>query len=215
MNWARIWEYTSQRVPRLALQHVEIVLLTLLIAVAIALPLAIWLTRPRFRKYTNLTIGGINVLQCIPSLGLLAFVMPLLGIGMKPALLALVFLSLMPIAKNSIAGLDGVDRNTVEAAFGMGMSPSQVLWQVEIPLAMPVIMTGIRTSTVLAVSSGVLASAIGAGGLGDLIMLGLFSNITEALVVGGVACAIFASICDTIMGRISLRFVPPGMTLER
>lgn len=213
-KWSRFFDLLEHRVPISVWQHFYIVVLTMLLAMLIALPLSVLLTRPSFRRYTGVVMSAINVLQSIPSLALLALAMPLLGLGLKPALTALTFLSIMPIAKNTIAGLDGVDVSMKEAAQGMGMTPRQVLWEVELPLAMPVIMTGIRTSVVLAISSGTLASVIGSGGLGDLIYLGILMNWKEPLIIGAGLSAIIATLADLALNRFSLRFVPPGTTVE-
>jgi osmoprotectant transport system permease protein len=213
-KWERFLDLLANRMPTCVWQHFYIVILTMLLAMLIALPISVLLTRPAFRKFTIVVMSFLNVLQSIPSLALLALAMPLLGIGLKPALTALTFLSIMPIAKNTIAGLDGVDVSIKEAAQGMGMTPRQVLREVELPLAMPVIMTGIRTSAVLAISSATLASVIGSGGLGDLIYLGLLMNWKEPLLIGAGLSALIAALADLALNRISLRFVPPGATVE-
>jgi osmoprotectant transport system permease protein len=213
-NGERFFNLLLQRIPTAVGQHICIVLLTIGLSCFIALPVGILLTRPKFRKFNIFVMGGINVLQSVPSLALLALAMPLIGIGLKAALAALTFLAIMPIAKNTVVGIDEVDVNVREAAIGMGMTSWQILREVELPLAMPVILTGIRTSIVLAISSGTLASIIGAGGLGDLIYLGLLMNWKEALLLGAAFSAFFATICDLGLGKVARRFVPPGFVEE-
>jgi osmoprotectant transport system permease protein len=212
-KWERFFELIQERVPAALVQHLYITALTALVSCAIGLSVAVALTRPRLRRAGPAVMAAINLLQTVPSLVLLVFVMPFLGLGLKPALLALVVISTMPIAKNGIAGIDGVPESVREAARGMGMPAARVLIEVEIPLAMPVILAGVRTSVVTAVASGTLASTIGAGGLGDLIFLGLLMNWHEALVIGAGLAALMATALDASLNRLSLRFVPPGMTV--
>jgi osmoprotectant transport system permease protein len=213
-QWDRFFNLLQQRTLTALYQHVYIVFLTIAIAGVVTIPVSILLTRPKFRKFNIFVMSGVNVLQSIPSLALLAFAMPVLGIGLKPTIVALTFLAIMPIAKNTIAGLDGVDGSVLEAAAGMGMTNRQLLWEVEIPLALPVIITGIRTSVVLTVSSGTLASVIGSGGLGDLIYLGLLMNWKEALLIGAALSALLATFCDLYLERLARKFVPPGAAEE-
>ena len=127
----------------------------------------------RYRRFAEPIIGVAAVLQTIPSLALFGFLVPLIGIGSKTALIALIIYALLPIVRNTYAGLTGVDESIVEAGRGMGMTPNQILKKIEFPIALPVIMAGIRTATVLTVGIATLATFVGAGGLGDVIYRGL------------------------------------------
>ena len=214
MNWERMAGFfTTSYVPSL-LEHILITVITILVALTIALPLGILLTRPRFSKYSNFASGIINILQTIPSLSLIALAMPILGIGMKPTIMVLTLFCIMPILKNILAGINNVDINYIEAAKGMGMSPRQILFSVELPLAMPVILTGVRTATVIVIASATIAAVIGAGGLGEFIFLGLSMNWPEPLLLGGISCAILASVADTLLAKLASSFIPPGTIVD-
>ena len=153
------------------LEHIQISFIALFFAVLIAIPLGIFLTR---RKQISEGIIGITaVLQTIPSLALLGLLIPLFGIGKVPAIIALVVYALLPILRNTYTGINEVDPSLIEAARAMGMNSKRRLMKVELPLAMPVIMAGIRTAMVLIVGTATIAALIGAGGLGDLILLGI------------------------------------------
>jgi len=144
----------------------------------------------------------------------IALALPILGLGMKPAIVALLFQSLLPIVRNTIAGLLGVSSDVKEAASGMGMSQRRILLEVELPLAVPIILSGIRTATVYVVSIGTLASLIGAGGLGNLIMGGLALFRPEYLLVGAGLGALMAIFLDRMINYLEHRITPPGMGAE-
>ena len=153
------------------LQHIGLTFISLLIAVFIGVPLGIVIARRR--KLAAPVLGITGILQTIPSIALLGFMIPLLGIGPKPAIVALFLYALLPIVRNTFTGITEVDGVVTDSAKGMGMSSWQVLTKVELPLAMPVILAGIRTATVINVGVATLASYIGAGGLGEFIFGGI------------------------------------------
>src|SRR5204863_4452752 len=158
-NWTDILTHIAQ--------HVWLVFISTAIAIAIALPLGILITRRR--RLRGPVLGIANVMQTIPSLALFGFLIPLPfigGIGARTAIVALVVYALLPIIRNTVTGILGVDRNVREAAVAMGMTNGQVLWQVELPLAMSVILSGVRVATVISVGGGTIAAAGGAGGRG-------------------------------------------------
>ena len=163
-------------------EQIYISAIALILGVLVAVPVGIILTR--FPKTAKLVIGLTSMLQTIPSLALLAMMIPFFGIGKLPAILALFVYSLLPILRNTYIGLDNVDPVLKDSAKGMGMEPIQSIFQVELPLAMPVIMTGIRLSAIYVIAWATLASYIGAGGLGDLIFSGL-SLFQPELIIGG------------------------------
>jgi osmoprotectant transport system permease protein len=214
MTWENFRFALFEKAPDALLEHSLIVLITIALAIVISVPLGVFLTRPKFKRFGLVTLNLLNVLQAIPGLAIIALALPILGLGMKPAILALLFQSLLPIVRNTIAGLIGVSPDVKEAASGMGMSPKRILLEVEVPLALPIILSGIRTATVYVVSMGTLASLIGAGGLGNLIMGGLALFRPEYLIVGAGLGAIMAILLDRMLSYLEFRITPPGMWVE-
>ncbi|MCM3755883.1 osmoprotectant update ABC transporter permease/substrate-binding subunit OpuFB [Sporosarcina aquimarina] len=187
------------------LEHIQISLIALVFAVLIAIPLGIYLTNKR--RIAESVIGASAVLQTIPSLALLGLLIPLLGIGKVPAIIALVAYALLPILRNTYTGIKEVDPSLIEAATAMGMTTWKRMAKVELPLAMPVIMAGIRTSMVLIVGTATLAALIGAGGLGDLILLGIDRNNPSLIVLGAIPAALLALAFDLLLKKFeSLSF---------
>lgn len=152
-------------------EHIGISLLALFIAMAIGVPCGC--ACERYRKYESLIISGFQTLRIIPSLAVLVMLLPVMGTGVKPAMCALVLLAVPPILMNTAVGLHEVPDFILETAYGMGMTERQVLWKVSLPLAMPFVLTGMKTATIEIIASATLASKIGAGGLGDIIFTGL------------------------------------------
>ncbi|MGT2906653.1 ABC transporter permease [Streptococcus dentiloxodontae] len=187
-------------------EQIYISALALIFGIIVAVPLGTILTR--FPRIAKLVIGIASMLQTIPSLALLAMMIPLFGVGKLPAIVALFIYSLLPILRNTYVGLQNVSPTLRDSAQGMGMSPIQSIFQVELPLAMPVIMTGVRLSAIYVIAWATLASYIGAGGLGDLIFSGL--NLFEPkLIIGGTIPIILLSlISDYLLGLLEKRIVP-------
>ncbi|MEZ2458778.1 ABC transporter permease/substrate-binding protein [Salinicoccus roseus] len=179
------------------IEHIQISFIALLIAVIIGVPLGIILTKTK--KLSEVVINIAAVLQTIPSLALLGLMIPLFGIGKVPAIIALVIYALLPILRNTFTGIDEVDDSLVEAAKGIGMKPMRRLTKVELPIAMPVIMAGIRTAMVLIIGTATLAALIGAGGLGDLILLGIDRNNTSLIILGAIPAALLAIFFDVAL----------------
>ena len=182
------------------LTHIGLTFISLFIAVLIGLPLGILISRKR--KLSGIVLGFAGVLQTIPSIALLGFMIPLLGIGAKPAIAALFLYSLLPIIRNTFTGITGIDATIKEAAKGMGMSSMQSLFKVELPLAMPVIFAGIRTATVINVGVATLAAYIAAGGLGEFIFGGISLNNTNMILAGAIPAAALAISFDFILSRV-------------
>lgn len=204
------WQFLQQNwVETLALiqQHVVLVVAAILLAVAIGVPTGILLTRhPKLR---GPVLGLANIMQTIPSLALFGFLIPLPfigGIGTRTALVALVLYSLLPIIRNTVTGILGVEPSIREAAIAMGMTDGQVLRQVELPLAMSVIVTGIRVATVIAVGLTTIAAAVGAGGLGVYIFRGLRQYDNNLLLAGALPSALLALAADFSLGLLQQRF---------
>jgi len=206
------WQFLQANWPELLLlvrQHIVLVFVAILIAVLIGVPVGILLTR--YRALRGPVLGVANVMQTIPSLALFGFLIPLPfigGIGTRTALVALVLYSLLPIIRNTVTGILNVDPNVREAAVAMGMTTSQVLRQVELPLAMGVIVTGIRVATVIAVGVTTIAAAVGAGGLGVYIFRGLRQYDNNLLLAGAVSAALLALAADFLLGLVEKQFSP-------
>jgi osmoprotectant transport system permease protein len=193
--------------------HVELSVVALLIGVVIALPVALAVYRSPLVSAVAVNTGNIG--RAVPSLAILALVFPLLGFGFDTALVALVLLAIPPILINASTGLRQVSPQVIDAARGMGLSGRQILGRIQLPIALPVIFAGIRTSAVQVVASATLATFIGGGGLGDLIVLGLQRNDTAVLVAGSLAIAVLAIITELGFGALERAFTPKGLRLAR
>lgn len=189
--------------------HIGLTFISLGIAVLIGVPLGIFLTRKR--NIANFVIGVASVFQTIPSLALLGFLIPFFGIGTKPAIIALTIYGLLPIIQNTYTGIIGSDEGAKEAGKGMGMTSAQILYMVEIPLSISVIMAGIRTATVLIIGVTTLASMVGAGGLGDLIFRGISTVNPGLILAGAVPAALLAVIVDTLLKLVETKMTPKGL----
>jgi osmoprotectant transport system substrate-binding protein/osmoprotectant transport system permease protein len=204
------WQFLQLNWSELLLlvrQHIVLVFIAILVAVIIGVPTGIILTR--FRALRGPVLGVANVMQTIPSLALFGFLIPLPfigGIGTRTALVALVLYSLLPIIRNTVTGILGVEPSVREAAVAMGMTDGQVLRQVELPLAMGVIVTGVRVATVIAVGVTTIAAAVGAGGLGVYIFRGLRQYDNNLLLAGALSAALLALAADFFLGLVEQRF---------
>ncbi|MGE7942636.1 osmoprotectant update ABC transporter permease/substrate-binding subunit OpuFB [Lysinibacillus xylanilyticus] len=204
-NFFEVFSERKGQLMASLLEHIQISFIALFFAVVIAIPLGIYLTNKK--KIAESIIGISAVLQTIPSLALLGLLIPLFGIGKVPAIIALVVYALLPILRNTFTGINEVDPSLKEAAMAMGMNKRKRLVKVELPLAMPVIMAGIRTAMVLIVGTATLAALIGAGGLGDIILLGIDRNNTALIILGAVPAAILALVFDFLLKKLeSLSF---------
>ena len=193
----------------LVVQHIELTVLSILLAVLIAVPLGILIVR--YRKLSVPVIGFTNIVQSIPSLALLGFLIPVLGIGSKPAIIMVVMYSLLPILKNTFTGLTNISPSLIEAANGMGLTKSQVLLKVRFPLAMPIIMSGIRISSVTAVGLMTIAAFIGAGGLGSLVFTGVSTVNNNMILAGAIPACLLALFLDFIIGKVETIVIPEGI----
>ena len=182
------------------LAHIGLTFISLMISIAIGVPLGIFISKRK--KTAGPVLGFVGILQTIPSIALLGFMIPLLGIGPKPAIVALFLYALLPIVRNTYTGIIGVDASVTDAAKGMGMSRKQVLVKVELPLALPVILAGIRTATVINVGVATLAAYIAAGGLGEFIFGGIALNNTNMILAGAIPAALLAIFLDFILSKI-------------
>lgn len=187
-------------------EHLMISATSLILGVLVAVPLGILLSRTQ--KIAGVVVGIAGLLQTIPSLAFLALMVPWLGMGKIPAVMALFIYSLLPILRNTYIGMVNVDENLVDAAKGMGMTVIQSVIKVEIPMAMPTIMAGIKLSSVYVIAWATLASYIGAGGLGDFIFSGLNNYLPELIVGGTIPVTLLALITDFLFSKLEEKVVP-------
>ncbi|KIO61282.1 hypothetical protein B4064_3463 [Caldibacillus thermoamylovorans] len=190
-------------------EHIYISLIAIFLGIIVAVPLGVLLTR--VPKIANFILGLLNVLQTIPSFAILALFIPLLGIGLVPAIVALFLYSLMPILRNTFIGIRDVKKDLIEAGIGMGMTEWERIRLVEIPLATPVIMSGIRLATVFLIGWATLASYIGAGGLGDYIFSGMNLYKPEYILAGAIPVTLLALVTDLFLGKVETWVTPKGI----
>ncbi|HKH43609.1 MAG TPA: glycine betaine ABC transporter substrate-binding protein [Thermoanaerobaculia bacterium] len=200
-------------IGRRTLEHLTLSALALALGILVSVPLGLWLERTRRGAETVIRLLGL--LQTIPSLALLAFFVPFLGIGIVPALVALWLYSLFPMVRNTYSGVRDADPRAVEAATALGMTPGQVLRQVRLPLAAPIILAGIRTAAVLTVGTATLAAFIGAGGLGEPIVTGLQLANTNLILSGAIPAAALALLVDGVLGLVEKALRPAGLEVRR
>jgi osmoprotectant transport system permease protein len=192
-------------------QHMKLVGLSGLLAVLVAVPMGIMVTRSRFKKYQWIAVNFANIGQTVPSLAILAIVMTYMGIGYHTAVFALWISSLLPILRNTVAGIENVNSAIIDAGKGMGMSPAQLLWKLEIPNSLYAILAGIRTAIVINVGTAALAFLIGGGGLGDLIFTGISLYDTGIMLSGAVPIIVMAVLIDLVLGLVEKRVISKGL----
>jgi osmoprotectant transport system permease protein len=183
-------------------QHLAISLTAIVLGTIIAVPLGITLVYNQIRWINSIVFFVANLMQTVPSLALLAVLIPLMGIGTKPAIVALLLYAIMPILRNTYDGFESVDRNVIEAARGMGYGTMQRILLIQLPLALPYIMSGVRVTMVYIISWATLATLIGAGGLGQLIVSGMAVNKPELIITGALGAILLALIVDLLLGKL-------------
>jgi osmoprotectant transport system permease protein len=203
--------YGNQILPALV-QHVILVGLALISGIIVAVPLGIILTR--FPRWSSPIIAVVSVIQTVPSLVFFALLIPIIGIGVQPALLVLFLYSLLPILRNTYIGVRSVDPALLDASRGQGMTSWEILYMVELPLSAPIIVAGIRLAAIYLVSWATIAALIGAGGLGDLIFAGLDSEDTNLLMAGAIPTALLALIIGFVFGQVRRLVTPRGLRTE-
>jgi len=216
-------DYTIKNLPeffRLVFEHFFLVIVSMATAGSVGVGLGIIMTRKGFERFGSAIMVLVNIWQSIPSLGVIALAygfLPLLGlsgIGVVPALIALFFHAVAPIVRNTYAGIQSVSNDVIEAATGMGMTTNQILFRIEIPNALPVIMGGIRTATAIIVGSAPLAFLIGGGGLGFWIFMGIALMDMGILMAGAVPVAVIAMLFDALLARLERIVVSAGIQAE-
>ena len=209
MNYWEFFFANKSEIASLTLEHLWMVGLSTLLAVAIGIPLGILITRKASLQRPVIAVA--NIIQTIPSLALFGFLLPAPWFGERAgrlAVLALTLYSLLPLIRNTYAGIKGVDHAVREAACGMGLTDWQLLWKVELPLAASVILAGVRVAVVISVGLATIAAAIGAGGLGELIFRGLAMVNNTVILAGAIPAALMALIADISLGWLEKRLVP-------
>jgi osmoprotectant transport system permease protein len=189
-----------------SLEHLWLVAISVLAAIAISAPIAVALTsRAHWRRWT---LGVVNVVQTIPSLALFGFLIPIPfigGVGKRTTIIALILYALLPILRNAVVGIMGVDAGVRESALAMGMTRSQILWRVELPLAFPTILAGVRIATVATIGTATIAAAIGGGGLGTFVFRGIAMADSKVILAGAIPAALMAIAADEVLGWFERR----------
>jgi osmoprotectant transport system permease protein len=213
MNWWNFVVENRSEIVELTWEHLWLVGISTLLALVIGIPLGILITRrPALHRPV---IAAANIIQTIPSLALFGFLLPAPWIGARGsrlAIFALMLYALLPLIRNTYAGIKGVDPAVVEAARGMGLTDGQLLWKVELPLAGSVILAGVRVAIVISIGLATIAAAIGAGGLGELIFRGLAMVNNAVILAGAVPAALMALAADVLLGSLEKRFAPQTIT---
>lgn len=205
----------ASKVLKSTVRHLQIVGLAELFAVAVGIPIGFMSTRRAFRFISPVLIGTANIGQTVPTLAFIGIAGAFLGLGFRSAVIALFVYATLPIIRNTYAGINSVDPAVKEAARGMGMSKTQVTVRAELPLAMPVIVAGIRTSTVVNVGTAAVAGMIGAGGLGELIVSGIAVRVTQLILQGAAPTAALAIILDAALGETENLLTPRGLKVMK
>lgn len=196
-------------IQRSLIRHIELVGISVLIGTVISIPLGILLSR--YKRVAGPVLAVAGTIQTIPGLVMLGFALILFGIGMLPALVVLSLYAILPILRNTYTGITEVEPSYIDAGRGIGMTNLQILYEVELPLALPSIISGIRISTVYIVSWATLAGLIGAGGLGDLIWTGLSNYNSRYILAGAIPSAILAFILSALIGLLQRLLTPRGL----
>lgn len=200
-EYIEFWQSKYDSIFTYTYEHIYMSAVSLLIGILISIPLAIWLTRSKSGLFRNIVFNIANLFQTIPTIAMLALMIPLLGIGMKPAITALFLYSLLPLLRNTYSGLQSIDQDITEAAKGMGLNSFQRLMKVELPLAMPYIMSGVRVTTVYIISWTTLAAIVGAGGLGTMVIAGIGFNNKFMIFTGTILAVLMALLADLLFER--------------
>ncbi|WP_034752212.1 ABC transporter permease/substrate-binding protein [Chryseobacterium daeguense] len=197
MTKQSLWQFIAEQYEKLltqVIQHLGLTFFSLFLAIIVGVPLGILISKKI--KLSTSVLGVAGILQTVPSIALLGFMIPLFGIGVAPAIVALLIYALLPIIRNTFTGITGVSPTVIEAAKAIGMNSRQLLFKVELPLAMPVIIAGVRTAAVINVGVATLASFVAAGGLGEFIFGGISLNNTNMILAGAIPAALLAVLSD-------------------
>lgn len=206
-DYITFWQDKYEIILEYMLQHMVMSFVAIVAAVVFSIPLATYMTKMRSNKIKNFIFNIVNVFQTIPTIAMFALMVPFLGIGFKPAVVALFLYALLPLLRNTYTGMKSIDPTILEAAKGMGFSSLQRIVKVEVPLAIPYIMSGIRMTTVYIISWTTLAAVVGAGGLGALVISGIGFNDKHMIFTGTILAILMALFIDLIFARIEKYFI--------
>ncbi|MFA1821694.1 ABC transporter permease [Virgibacillus oceani] len=205
-EYIKYWREGYSSILAYMYEHMLIALTVIVLSITFSVPLAIYLTKIRSDLIKTITFNIANIFQTIPTIALLALVIPLFGIGFVPAVVALFLYSLLPLLRNTYAGMNSVEPGIIEAAKGMGYGTFQRLFKIELPVALPYVMSGIRVTSVYIISWTTLAALIGAGGLGDLVLAGIGYNDSMMIFTGTFLAIIIAILLDLVLGKVEKIF---------
>ena len=206
-DYIEFWQDKYDSIFMYTLEHLLISFVVILLSIVVTVPLAIYMTKMKSNKLKDLIFNLANVFQTIPTVALLAIMIPILGIGFTPAVTALFLYALLPLLRNTYAGIQSIDQSIVEAAKGMGFSRFQRVFKIELPAAMPYVMSGIRVTTVYIISWTTLAALIGAGGLGDLVLAGIGYNDQNMIFTGTIIAILIALLLDLAFAKLEKRLL--------
>lgn len=194
---------------RLLIEHLQITGTAIITAIVIGVPLGIIITR--YKRLANPILAIANIFQTIPSIAFFGILIPFMGIGKKTAILVLFLYALLPIVKNTFTGINEVSPSMIDAGRGMGMTNFQILRMVELPQSLAVIMAGVRIATVINIGTTTIAAYIGAGGLGELIFIGIQLYRNEMILAGAIPAALLAVLADKLLGYVEFKLTPKGL----
>ena len=206
-DYLEFWQEKFDSILTYTVEHLLISFVVIVLSIVVTVPLAIYMTKMKSEKLKNLIFNIANIFQTIPTVALLAIMIPLMGIGFAPAVTALFLYALLPLLRNTYTGIQSIDPSIVEAAKGMGFSTFGRLFKIELPAALPYVMSGIRVTTVYIISWTTLAALIGAGGLGDLILAGIGYNDKHMIFTGTILAIVIALCLDLIMGKFEKKLI--------
>ena len=193
-------------------EHIQLVIISSSLTILVGVPLGIWVTRPSGSNFLPIVTDLTSFGQTFPPVAVLALAVPMLGFGLLPTVVALFLYGLLPVVRNTIAGLRAVPQEVLDAAYGMGMSRMQALFKIEIPLAARIILAGVRISVIINIGTAMIGAVIGAGGLGSPIIAGLVQDNIAYIIEGAVPAAILAVLADQLLANVEGLFASPGMT---
>ncbi|KAB8126217.1 ABC transporter permease [Gracilibacillus oryzae] len=205
-DYIDFWQDKYESILTYMWEHLVISFVVMLLSIVITIPLAIYMTKMKSERIKGMIFNIANVFQTIPTVALLAIMIPLMGIGFKPAVAALFLYALLPLLRNTYTGIQSIDPSIVEAAKGMGFSSFGRLMKVELPAALPYVMSGIRVTTVYIISWTTLAALIGAGGLGDLILAGIGYNDKQMIFTGTLLAIVIAMLLDLLFQTFEKKY---------
>ena len=200
-DYIEFWQNKYDSILTYTAEHLLISFVVIVLSIVVTVPLAIYMTKMKSEKLKNLIFNIANIFQTIPTIALLAIMIPIMGIGFAPAVTALFLYALLPLLRNTYTGIQSIDPSIVEAAKGMGFSTFGRLFKIELPAALPYVMSGIRVTTVYIISWTTLAALIGAGGLGDLILAGIGYNDKHMIFTGTILAIVIALCLDMLFGK--------------